>query len=98
MLGNPPKSPKMPRNRGLDKGSPGIDGRHLNDTNNFIRGLHGEYLVSWGQKTSIPVAGVDQRDPWGVDQRDPWGVDQRDPGDIYQSAVVETSTTVHLPE
>jgi hypothetical protein len=46
----------MPRNRGPEEGSPGIDGRHWSDTNNFIRGWHGEYLISWGQKSDLKVA------------------------------------------
>jgi hypothetical protein len=29
--------------------STGISGQDLSDTTYFIRGLHGEYLVSWGQ-------------------------------------------------
>jgi hypothetical protein len=27
----------------------------LSDTPNFIRGLHGEYLVSWGQKSDLKI-------------------------------------------
>jgi hypothetical protein len=50
---NPPKSSKsskMPRNRGPTEDPLGIGGRHLSDTNYFIRGLHGQYLVSWGNR------------------------------------------------
>jgi hypothetical protein len=46
------KSSKMPRNIGSNEDPPGIDDRHLSDTPNFIRGLHGEYLVSWGPFSS----------------------------------------------
>jgi hypothetical protein len=46
----------MPGNIGSNEDPPGIDGRHLSDTNNFIRGQHGEYLVSWGQKSDLKVA------------------------------------------
>jgi hypothetical protein len=35
--------------------SPGISGRHLSDTPNFIRGLHGRYPSSWGQKSDLKV-------------------------------------------
>jgi hypothetical protein len=31
----------MPRNRGPEEGSPGIDGRHLSDTNIFGHGTAG---------------------------------------------------------
>jgi hypothetical protein len=50
------KSRKCPQNRGPTEDPRGIDGRHWSDTNNFIRGLHGEYLVSWGQKNDLKVA------------------------------------------
>jgi hypothetical protein len=43
------KPPKMHRNIGSNEDPRGIDGRHLSDTNNFIRGLHAEYLISRGQ-------------------------------------------------
>jgi hypothetical protein len=46
----------MPRNRGPEEGSPGIGNRDLSDTNNFIRACHGQYLVSWGQKSDLKVA------------------------------------------
>jgi hypothetical protein len=46
----------MPINIGSNEDPPGIDGRHVSDTNYFIRGLHGEYLVSWGQKSDLKVA------------------------------------------
>jgi hypothetical protein len=42
----------MPRNSGPEERSPGISGRDFSDTNYFIRGLHGEYLVSWGPFSS----------------------------------------------
>jgi hypothetical protein len=50
------KSSKMPRNIGSNEDPPGIDGPHSSDTNNFIRGLHGEYLISWGQKSDLKNA------------------------------------------
>jgi hypothetical protein len=61
MTSNPP-IPRAPFllqtaiKQGPTEHPPGIDGPHLSDTKNFIRGLHGEYLISWGQKSDLKVA------------------------------------------